>query len=72
MEQLINYKYIVAAAVFSAVGMVLLMIAFLVFDKLTPGDLWKEIVIEKNMPLALVSGSFMLAIAQIIASAIHG
>ena len=71
-EQLINFKYIVAALVFSAIGIVVLGISFHLFDRLTPGNLWKEIVEEKNIALALVTAAMTLAMAQIIASAIHG
>ncbi len=41
-------------------------------DKITPYDLWKEIVHEKNVALAIVVGSVALGICLIIASAIHG
>lgn len=64
-------KHILAAVVFSLVGLVLLWISFIVFDKITPGDLWKEIVHEKNLPLAITLGATTLAVAQIIAAAIH-
>ncbi|MFN5539635.1 MAG: DUF350 domain-containing protein [Candidatus Melainabacteria bacterium] len=70
--QLIQIKYIVAALIFSLLGLIILSLSFFVFDKLTPGDLWKEIITEKNLPLALVAGSFTIAIALIISSAIHG
>jgi putative membrane protein len=69
---LINLKYVVGAIFFSFLGMVLLAIAFKVFDKLTPGNLWKEIVEEQNVALAITTGAMILAIAQIVASAIHG
>jgi len=72
METFINLKYIVSAIVFSVLGLIILAISFVVFDKLTPGELWKEIVEEKNIALAIAVGAFTLAIAQIIASAIHG
>lgn len=72
MEQLINLKYIVSAIVFSAVGIIVLAISFVIFDKGTPGNLWKELVEEKNIALAILMGAFILGIAQIIASAIHG
>ncbi len=72
MEPLINIKYIISALVFSGIGLVVLAIAFFVFDKLTPGDLWKEIVEKHNVALAITVGAMTLAIAQIIASAIHG
>ncbi len=64
-------KHIVAAVVFSLVGLVILWISFIVFDQITPGDLWKEIVTEKNLPLAITLGATTLAVAQIIAAAIH-
>jgi len=72
MEQLISVKYIVAAIVYSLLGLFILGFSFIVFDKLTPGELWKEIIIEKNLPLAITAAAFTIAIAQIIASAIHG
>ncbi len=71
MEQILQVKYIVGALAFSAIGIVVLAGSFVVFDKLTPGDLWKEIFIEKNLPVAVVVGAITLAIAHIIASAIH-
>lgn len=72
MEQIFALKYIVAAVVYSFLGIVILIIAFALVDKLTPGDLRKEIVEEKNLPLSIAVGSIILAVGQIIASAIHG
>jgi len=40
-------------------------------DKLTHYDLWKQLVEEKNVALAIVVGSAALGICLIIASAIH-
>jgi len=57
---------------FSVVGLFVLWVSFWVFDKITPGNLWKEIVEEKNIALAITAGAMTLAIAQIIAAAIHG
>lgn len=72
IDQIINIKYIAAACIYSALGIVILGISFVIFDKMTPGNLWKEIVIEHNLPLAITVGAMTLAISQIIASAIHG
>ena len=72
MEQVFALKYIVAAIVYSMLGIVILIFSIMVFDKFTPGDLWKDIVEEKNLPLAVALGAMMLAVGQIIASAIHG
>lgn len=72
MESLIVLKYVVNAVVFSALGIAIMIIAMIIFDKLTPGQLWKEIVEEKNMPLALTCSAAIIALGTIIASAIHG
>ncbi len=72
MEDLITGKYILAAIAYSFLGLLILSFSFIVFDKLTPGALWKEIILERNLPLSIIAAAFTLAIAQIIASAIHG
>lgn len=72
METLISMKYLASSIVFSLVGLVILWFAFWLFDKLTPGELWKEIIEEHNMALAIVVGSMSIGISIIIAMAIHG
>jgi putative membrane protein len=72
MEQFIQIKQIVSALLFSIIGIVALWISTWILDQLTPGDLWKEIILEKNLPLALVVGAKTIAIALIVAAAIHG
>ncbi|MBX3018179.1 MAG: DUF350 domain-containing protein [Bdellovibrionaceae bacterium] len=71
-EQLINLKYIVAALVYSALGIVILVAGFWVFDRLTPGHLWQEIVEEQNTALAIVAGAMAIAMAMIISASLHG
>jgi uncharacterized membrane protein YjfL (UPF0719 family) len=62
-----------SATVFSTLGIVLLTIAFLLFDILTPQySLWKEIVDKQNTALAIVIGAFTLGLAMIISAAVHG
>jgi hypothetical protein len=34
--------------------------------------MWKDIIIEKNMPLAIALAAMMIAVGNIIAAAIHG
>lgn len=72
MEQIFGLKYVLNALLFSAVGLVVLGLSFYIFDRITPGRLWKEIVEEHNVALAIVAGAFTIAMALIIASAIHG
>ena len=62
---------IVAALVFAFIGIVVFVVSFLVMDKLTPYHLWKEIVQEHNMALAILVGALSIGICIIIASAIH-
>jgi putative membrane protein len=59
------------AILYAAIGIVIFATAFLVIDKLTPYNLWKEIVQEHNTALAILLGAMSLGICVIIASAIH-
>lgn len=72
MEQVLSVKYVVAAIVYSILGIAILCFSTKVFDWLTPGDLWKDIVVEKNLPLAIVLAAVTIAVGNIIAAAIHG
>ena len=62
---------VIAALVFAFIGMLIFIIAFVVMDKLTPYHLWKEIVQEHNMALAILVCAMSLGICIIIAAAIH-
>ncbi|WP_295639497.1 DUF350 domain-containing protein [uncultured Methylibium sp.] len=57
---------------FALVGVLVFWISFVIIDKLTPYDLWAEIVEKKNTALALVVAAMCLAIGIIVAAAIHG
>ncbi len=63
---------LINATIFSALGVVLFGIGFWVSDKLTPVDLWKGIIEEKNIALAIVAASIAISIGMIVASAVHG
>ena len=54
------------------IGVVVLWLAFIVIDKLTPYHLWDQLVKEKNVALAIVVGAMFIALGMIIAAAIHG
>lgn len=57
--------------VYALLGIVIFVAGFIIVDKLTPYDLWKQLVEEKNVALAIVVGAAALGICQIIAAAIH-
>ncbi|OYU94965.1 MAG: hypothetical protein CFE21_14355 [Bacteroidetes bacterium B1(2017)] len=72
MEEIINMKYVVGSVLYSLIGIAILVVTFWIIEKITPENLWKEILVNKNMALAIMAGAFMIAIAIIISSAIHG
>ena len=44
---------------------------FVTIDRITPYDLWKELIENRNQPLATVVAAITIAIAIIVAAAIH-
>jgi putative membrane protein len=68
MDFVLNIR---AALVFAFIGIAVFVSAFVVIDKLTPYDLWKEIVEEKNLALAVLVGAMSIGICIIIAAAVH-
>ncbi|MCU0423165.1 MAG: DUF350 domain-containing protein [Bacteroidia bacterium] len=72
MNELIDLKHILAALIYSGIGIVVLLIAFWIVEKITPENVWKQIVEHKNNAVAIVIGAFIIALGIIIASAING
>ncbi len=72
MENIVEMKYLISALVFSGIGLLILAVTLIIFDKLTPGKLWQEIAVKQNMALAITVAAIILGVANIIASAIHG
>ncbi|MCD9017944.1 DUF350 domain-containing protein [Parachryseolinea silvisoli] len=64
-------KYVWASIVFSLIGIIILGLAFWVVERITPENLWKEILEKNNIALAIMAGAFMIAMGIIIGSAIH-
>ena len=71
MNDLIKLDAVVSSLLYSFLGIVIFWLTFIVIDKLTPYQLWKELVEEKNIALAIVVGGMALGICIIIAAAIH-
>jgi putative membrane protein len=64
-------SYLLNAAVFAALGIVIFIVAFAIIDWITPYHLWKEIVEEKNLALAVLIGAMSIGMCMIIAAAVH-
>jgi uncharacterized membrane protein YjfL (UPF0719 family) len=62
---------LIGSFVYSLLGVLFVVLTFVVVDKLTPGDLWKELIEERNQAIATVVAAMILAIAIIVASAMH-
>ncbi|MBX9669972.1 MAG: DUF350 domain-containing protein [Candidatus Obscuribacterales bacterium] len=72
MDQVFQLNHIVSAIVYAGLGIAILCASFVIFDWITPGKMWKEIVEEKNLPLAITLAAMTIAVGNIVASAIHG
>jgi len=59
------------ALIYAVLGVVIYWIAFFICDKITPVDLWGEIVNKQNIALAILIGFMSLGIGIIIAAAVH-
>lgn len=62
---------LINSVVYALLGIIIFIAGFIIVDKLTPYDLWKQLVEEKNVALAIVVGAAALGICLIIAAAIH-
>ncbi|WP_077002460.1 DUF350 domain-containing protein [Variovorax sp. KK3] len=56
---------------YAIIGVLVFWITFLIIDKLTPYDLWQEIVEKQNVALGVVVAAMSLGISIIVAAAIH-
>jgi uncharacterized membrane protein YjfL (UPF0719 family) len=67
----IHWAPMIAALVYATLGLVIFGVAFVVVDRLTPYQLWREIIDEKNSALAIVVGAVAIGISIIVSSAIR-
>lgn len=71
-----DIEWLKAGAVFGSIlyaliGVIVFWVAFVVIDKITPYDLWHEIVEKQNMALGVIVAAMCLGISIIVAAAIH-
>lgn len=74
---MMGMEWLKPAAVFGSIlyaliGVLVFWISFVVIDKLTPYNLWREIVENKNVALAIVIAAKAIAIGLIVSAAVHG
>ncbi|EJL33452.1 DUF350 domain-containing protein [Novosphingobium sp. AP12] len=61
-----------ATLLYAGMGIIIFVLSFVLVDKLTPGELWREIIERKNLAVAVLAGSVAIGISNIIAAAVHG
>ena len=57
---------------YALIGVIIFWLSFVIIDKMTPYNLWHEIVEKHNVALGIVVGSMSLGISIIVAAAVHG
>ena len=63
---------LIGSLVYALIGVAIFWLCFVIIDKLTPVNLWQEIVEKHNRALALVVAAMCLGISIIVAAAMHG
>ncbi|MBI5624004.1 MAG: DUF350 domain-containing protein [Elusimicrobia bacterium] len=72
MRDLLNPAHFAAAVLYSVLGMLIFIGGFVIVDKLTPYNLWEEIVVKQNRALATVVGAVSIGMCLIIAASLLG
>ncbi len=71
MTPIVHFDALLSALIFAVLGVLILVVSFMLWDKITPYDLWKEIIEKHNTALAIFAGFMALGIAIIVAAAVH-
>ena len=69
--ELLKPGVMITSLVFALMGVIVFWLCFIIIDKITPYNLWEEIVEKQNQALALVVAAMSLGICIIVAAAIH-
>lgn len=62
---------VLGSVLYAVIGVLIFWICFIIIDKITPYNLWLEIVEKQNKALAMVVAAMSLGICIIVAAAIH-
>ena len=57
---------------YALIGVGIFWLSFVLIDKLTPYNLWQELVEKQNMALAIVVGAMALGVSIIVGAAVVG
>jgi uncharacterized membrane protein YjfL (UPF0719 family) len=63
---------VVDSVLYSALGTIVLLVAFAAIERILPFSLRKEVAEDQNVALGIILGAFILGVAVIISAAIRG
>jgi putative membrane protein len=63
---------LVTTAVFTAFGLIVFGLAYVIIVKASPFSIRKEIEDDQNVALAIIIGSVIIGVSLIISAAVHG
>ncbi len=66
----IQIVHLIESIVYAILGLAVFGLAYLIFEKITPFSICKEIEDDQNIALAIMFGSVIIGLAIIIAAAI--
>jgi putative membrane protein len=66
------FNGVINSFIYALLGIVMAVFAAKVIDWITPGNLFRQITEDKNLPLAIFTGLMVLGVCIIIAAAIAG
>jgi putative membrane protein len=69
---LLDIEHILAVLIYSVMGIIIMVLAFVIIDWIHPRDIWGEIADKQNTAMAIVFGCLMIGIGIIIAAAVVG
>jgi putative membrane protein len=72
MHDILSLHYLGASLIYSLMGVAIFWISFIIIDKLTPYELWRNIIEERNQALATIVAAMCISIAIIVAASIGG
>ncbi len=62
----------VTSIIYAVAGLVTFLVFFFLVDRLTPGNLWQELVEKRNTAVGVFFGLMALGMSIIIAACLHG
>ncbi|HRG88936.1 MAG TPA: DUF350 domain-containing protein, partial [Chitinophagales bacterium] len=63
MDQIIHPIAVVSSVLFSLIGILILVVSFYIIEKITPENLYREVIDKQNTAVSLVVGAFIIAVS---------